>query len=478
MTSATLNPFRTGAAGKARLAGLPSGVVLFMLDVLAVLGVWPVLLWAGGAGGTLPAHGGAVLYPAAHLLLLYAMGMYRRDAMVEMRRSLSRLPLVVGMGMALATAVVVAVALATGGPLRWTEPAAAFAVGAINFTAAAAAARLAFRALRQRGVLHRRLLIIGAGTRAWDLLLMLGREGRTLNDTVYCLHDPAHGDIDDRLVADPAVRIVEGISALDAARLARADQIVVAPEERRGMKLETLVACKRAGFPVVEYLGFVEKEIRRVDLKRMELGWLLYSDGFRFSLMDRALKRLFDLTVSTLVLVAMSPFLALAALAIRLEGKGPVLYRQTRVTVDGCHFEILKLRTMRVDAEAQGIVWARAKDDRITAVGRFLRRTRIDELPQLANILTGEMSFVGPRPERPEFVAALARDIPLYHERHMVKAGLTGWAQVNYPYGASVNDARSKLSYDLYYVKNFSILFDFVILLQTLRVVLWPSGVR
>jgi lipopolysaccharide/colanic/teichoic acid biosynthesis glycosyltransferase len=155
-----------------------------------------------------------------------------------------------------------------------------------------------------------------------------------------------------------------------------------------------------------------------------------------------------------------------------------VLYRQERVSKDGRIFSIMKLRTMRVDAEELGAVWAAEEDTRITRAGRFLRRARIDELPQLVNVLRGEMSFVGPRPERPMFVKELAEQIPLYNERHMVKAGLTGWAQINYPYGASIDDARSKLSYDLYYVKNFSILFDFVILLQTLRVVLWPSGVR
>jgi lipopolysaccharide/colanic/teichoic acid biosynthesis glycosyltransferase len=165
-------------------------------------------------------------------------------------------------------------------------------------------------------------------------------------------------------------------------------------------------------------------------------------------------------------------------LAIRFEASGPVFFRQERVTLDGNVFQILKLRTMRVDAESEGAVWAAKGDNRITRAGALLRRTRIDELPQLINILKGEMSFVGPRPERPMFVEELAAQIPLYRERHMVKAGLTGWAQVNYPYGASVDDARSKLSYDLYYVKNFSILFDFVILLQTLRVVLWPSGAR
>ncbi len=476
MTPAAQN--RRPAAARPRLAGLPSSVVLFMLDLLAVLGAWPLLLWAGQAGRILPADWRAALYPAADLLLLYAMGLYRRDAMIALRRSGARLPLVVGLGMVLATAASAAAGLLRGDRVDWSDQAAGLAVATVAFTLAAVLARAAFRTLRLRGVLHRHLLILGAGARAWDLLLMLGREGRTLHDVVVCLHEDRYGPIDPRLTADPAVRILSNEPVLETAMRVRADQIVVAPDERRGMDLARLLACKRAGFPVVEYLTFVEQEIRRVDLKRMELGWLVYSDGFRFGLMDRLLKRLFDLAVSACLLVLTAPFLVLAALAIRLEGKGPVLYRQVRVTRDGAHFPILKLRTMRVDAEAGGIVWARAKDDRVTAVGRFLRRTRIDELPQLVNILKGEMSFVGPRPERPEFVAELSREIPLYGERHMVKAGLTGWAQVNYPYGASVDDARSKLSYDLYYVKNFSILFDFVILLQTLRVVLWPSGVR
>ena len=210
----------------------------------------------------------------------------------------------------------------------------------------------------------------------------------------------------------------------------------------------------------------------------MELSWLVYSEGFTFSAIDRFLKRLLDLVLSVVVLILTAPLLIAGAIAIRSEGKGPILYRQERVTQDGRVFWILKLRTMRVDAEAQGAVWAAKRDTRITRVGSFLRRTRIDELPQLLNILRGDMSFVGPRPERPMFVKELSAQIPLYHERHMVKAGLTGWAQINYPYGASIDDARSKLSYDLYYVKNFSILFDLLILLQTLRVVFWPSGVR
>jgi len=478
MSSTTMKLRRPAASAFPRLAAVPSGVMLFTLDVLAVVLALPLLAWAAYAGDFLPPGVRGMFFPEANLLLLYAMGLYRRDAMTEARRAVGRIPLVVGMGCALACGAIWLSMAASGLATDWPDLAASFAVAGIGFTTAAVLARLVFGLLLGRGVLHRRLLVIGAGQRAWDLLHMLGKEGRTLQDEVVFLHDPVLGTIDPRLAENPQVSIVENISVLQAAQVAQADQIVVAPDERRGMDLDRLLACKKAGYPVVQYLTFVEKEIRRIDLKRMELGWLLYSDGFRFGLLDRIFKRMFDLAVSTLVLAMMAPFLLAAAIAIRMEGPGPVLYRQTRVTRDGRHFQILKLRTMRVDAEAQGAVWARAKDDRITAVGHFLRRTRIDELPQLVNILAGDMSFVGPRPERPEFVAELVREIPLYNERHMVKAGLTGWAQINYPYGASVDDARSKLSYDLYYVKNFSILFDFVILLQTLRVVLWPSGVR
>jgi sugar transferase (PEP-CTERM system associated) len=482
MTSLALASARTTSPYLPRLSALSSGKVLFVLDLLAVLALTPVGLWLGSEAGFIPVLAEFVFFPPANLLLLFAMGLYRRDAMLELRRALARVPLVVGMGVIVAVIVTLIVSGAIGWPLPrpidWGNIAAQAALAEALFILAAVLARAAFRLMVHRGVLHRHLLVIGAGARAWELLHMLGKEGSRLHDDVVFLHDPAFGARDPRLEVDPRVRVVEGLSVLQAVRASDADQIVVAPDERRGMDLERLLACKKAGFPVVQYLTFVEKEIRRVDLKRMELGWLLYSDGFRFNLIDRILKRVFDLVVSGFVLALMSPFLVLAMLAIRLEGPGSILYRQTRVTRDGQPFQILKLRTMRVDAEAGGAVWARKNDDRITAVGRFLRRARIDELPQLLNILKGDMSFVGPRPERPEFVAELGSSIPLYNERHMVKAGLTGWAQINYPYGASVDDARSKLSYDLYYVKNFSILFDFVILLQTLRVVLWPSGVR
>jgi sugar transferase (PEP-CTERM system associated) len=464
-----------------------TGAVLFALDVVLVLIAWPFLLWLAwpnvGLPTAMPLDIRAIAYPLLDLLVLYAMGLYWRDAIVETRQSLGRLPLVVGMGATLTVAL--------SGLAGWIAPgmfvrlggrsqSVGFALAMVCFTFCGIVARVGFAALLERQLLHRRVLIVGAGLRAWDLLHMLGREGGSLHYEARLLHHPTLGGIDPRLECDPEVTILRprGFEVLAAAREMKADEIVVAPDERRGMPIEHLLECKRAGFPVLQYLSFVEREIRRIDLKRMELSWLLYSDGFQFSAMDRFLKRTFDLTVSALVLFLTAPCLLAAIVAIRLDSPGPVFYRQDRVTRDGRVFSILKLRTMRANAEANGAVWAATKDTRITRVGSFLRRSRIDELPQLWNILRGDMSFVGPRPERPIFVAELVAQIPLYHERHMVKAGLTGWAQINYPYGASIDDARSKLSYDLYYVKNFSILFDLVILLQTLRVVLWPSGVR
>ncbi len=460
---------------------------LFALDVILVAVAWPVISWLAQSDmiglARLPFDPRGLVYTLSDLLFLYAMGLYRREAFVETRRSALRLPLVVTMGAVASLLGCTLLSLSAPAVFMKRPPheeARILWLAIVFFTISAFAARVVLDVLLRRRLLRRQLLVVGAGTRAWDLLRMLNKEGASLNYDIAFLHDPSLGTIDPRLELDPDGKIlrIAQSQVLEAARQVGADQIVIAPDDRRGMDLEQLLACKKAGFPVVQYLSFVEHEFRRVDVKRMDLGWLVFSEGFYFGAIDRFLKRVFDLAVSLIMLILTAPLVLFGMLAIRLGGPGPLFYRQDRVTLDGQIFQILKLRTMHVDAEASGAVWAAHKDRRITGAGTILRRARIDELPQLINILKGEMSFVGPRPERPMFVDELAAQIPLYRERHMVKAGLTGWAQVNYPYGASVDDARSKLSYDLYYVKNFSILFDFVILLQTLRVILWPSGVR
>lgn len=446
---------------------ITAGVALLTLDCALTGLAWLVVAWLGDWQA--PAR---VALPAAtSLLFLYALGLHRRAALLDLRQSAARVPVAALFG-ALAAwlgAAVIAVPL---------PPALVLATLAAC-VAAGLAARAAFAALRHRRLFLRRLLIVGAGKRAWDLVWLLRHEGRTLTYDIAFVAEHSMGEVDPRLAADRLNRILPASDGfLAAARRFGADEIVVAADERRGMAVQALLACRTAGYPVTEYMTFLEREIRRIDLKRLDIGWLLYARGFGFGLIDRACKRVLDIGASFAVLVLASPFLLAAALAVRLSDGGPILYRQARVTQGGRVFRILKLRTMRVDAERSRAVWAAAGDPRVTRIGKWLRRTRLDELPQLFNILAGDMSFVGPRPERPEFVADLAAHLPLYQERHVVKAGLTGWAQVNYPYGASLDDARSKLSYDLYYVKNFSIFLDLQIILQTIRVVLWPDGVR
>ena len=463
------------AARRPRALPLGAGQALLVLDCIALAALWPItLLLLAGRMKSFPFVQGVaalVVYPACALVALYALGLYRRDTGTSLRRALSRVPLV-----AMSSALVASGAMLFFAPEASRVGLAAGACVAVG----AAAARVAFDGLRRRGMVSRRLLILGAGRRAWDLVHILATEGRTLGYEITFLHDPALGSIDSRLEDQSVGAVVTagpgGIRA--TATQLQPDEIVVAPDERRGMDLHGLLDCKIDGFPVSEYLGFLEREVRRVDIKRVELSWLLYSDGFHMGVLDRSLKRALDLVASLVGLAVLGPFVLAAALAVKLEDGGPALYRQVRITLHGKEFQILKLRTMSIDAERGGAVWAATGDKRITRLGSFLRRTRLDELPQLLNVLRGEMSFVGPRPERPEFVAMLATHLPLYHERHAAKAGLTGWAQINYPYGASIDDARSKLSYDLYYVKNFSILFDLLIILQTFRVVLWPGGVR
>ncbi len=455
-----------------RLTKLTTGWALCLLDVAAVALAWPAMLLVVTNGPARPiahAWAAALLYPTANFVCLYMLGLYRRDVGIELRKSLARMPLVAAAGAVIAGGAMAALD-GLSGQLPW------MACAMLAFLLSGSAARIAFDGLRRHGLFSRTLLIVGAGRRAWDLVWMLRKEGPNLSYRITFAHDPSWGELDPRL-APNSIATLPADGFLGLARRCGADQIVVAPDERRGLALAGLLDCKIAGIPVAEYLSFLEQEVRRIDLKRMELGWLLYCDGFYFGTVDRVLKRTLDLLVSASVLLLVSPFLLAAMLAVKLEDGGPVLYRQVRVTRGGKLFHINKLRTMRVDAEANGAVWAMAHDQRVTRIGAVLRRSRIDELPQLFNVLRGDMSFVGPRPERPDFVNMLAQQIPLYCQRHIAKAGLTGWAQINYPYGASIDDARSKLSYDLYYIKNFSLFFDVLIMLQTFRVVLWPNGV-
>jgi len=260
------------------------------------------------------------------------------------------------------------------------------------------------------------------------------------------------------------------------------DEIVIAVDDRRKkLPLDEILDCKMMGVDVLDMARFQEKELFKLNIDHLQPSWVIFSNGFHLGFFARMGKRFFDILVSLLILVVMSPVMLLVALLSLIESgfRAPVFYHQDRVGLNGIIFRVYKFRSMRVDAEADGKAkWAKADDDRITFLGKFIRKTRIDELPQLLNILRGQMSIIGPRPERPEFVKQLTQAIPFYAERHRYKPGLAGWAQLRYPYGASVEDARHKLEYDLYYIKNASIFLDFVILIETVEVVIWGKGVH
>ena len=255
--------------------------------------------------------------------------------------------------------------------------------------------------------------------------------------------------------------------------------IVVNNEHRKLVDVQTLTRCRLAGIRILNDVEFREKESRTVDVDRLEHDWLAYGNALGSSAPRRFLARAFDILLSLAILVITLPVLLLTALLIRLDSRGPVFYRQTRVGLLGNNFEIIKFRSMRVDAEVGGTpVWAAERDPRVTRVGRIIRMLRIDELPQLYNVLRGEMSVIGPRPERPQFVEKIAAQIPRFHDRSFVKPGITGWAQVCYPYGASIEDAKQKLAFDLYYIKYRSIFLDLKICFATLRVILFREGAR
>jgi sugar transferase (PEP-CTERM system associated) len=275
-------------------------------------------------------------------------------------------------------------------------------------------------------------------------------------------------------------RLPHDRSLMDMVLSYQVDDIVVATDDRRlRLPVDEILDCKMSGTMVLDLLSFFEKETSRIKLDVLHPSWIFFSDGFQLSGVAQFSKRALDLLAGLTILLLTWPLMLLVALAIRIEssGKGPILFHQVRVGLNGKAFRVHKFRSMRTDAEADGVArWATKNDSRITRVGNFIRKARLDELPQVFNVLRGEMSLVGPRPERPEFVEQLERELPFYAERHRVKPGLTGWAQLSYPYGATMDDARNKLEYDLYYVKNASAFLDMIILLETVEVVLWGKG--
>ncbi|WP_039915826.1 TIGR03013 family XrtA/PEP-CTERM system glycosyltransferase [Cellvibrio mixtus] len=351
--------------------------------------------------------------------------------------------------------------------------------GVLIATALVVVTRFIFLKVVDTKQLKRRVVIYGAGIKARKLLDDLAPEIAVLGVTIVgCI--PSDNE---SIQVDPQLIIGEPQDWLGFVKREQISEIVISPDERRrssgnAFPLGQFLDCKLAGIDSTDALSFCERELGRIDINLLHPSWMLFSDGFKYSKRMLIAKRLFDLALASLFFIVLWPFMLLTAIAVRLDSPGPVLYHQTRTGLNGKPFRIYKFRSMRQDAEKNGAVWAKKNDSRITRVGAFIRNTRLDELPQLYNVIAGSMSFVGPRPERPEFVSELAKQLPFYETRHKVKPGLMGWAQLKYPYGASVEDAKNKLQYDLYYTKNHSFLMDMLIMIQTVEIVLLGKGVH
>ena len=326
-------------------------------------------------------------------------------------------------------------------------------------------------------IFRRRTLIYGAGERADSISDLRRRADRRGFKIVGRISAPG-----DTTRTSKKGLTTDGKSITDIAIEHEADEIVVAMDDRRGnLPIQELLDSKLRGIEVIDLLEFLERETGKIRVDLVNPGWLIFSPGFRTSRFRRFNKRLVDIIVSSSLLLLTWPLMLLITLAIKIEdGFGaPVLYRQRRVGQKDEPISVPKFRSMRTNAEPDGqAVWAEENDSRITRVGSILRTSRLDELPQFINVLRGQMSLVGPRPERPEFVEKLKESIPYYSERHTVKPGVTGWAQLRYSYGSTEEGAIEKLQYDLYYVKNQSLMLDIMIILQTVEVILWGKGAR
>lgn len=416
-----------------------------------------------------------VLLPSGILLLcLIALGSYHLEAWRSVQVMAKRLFASALCGSAL---IIITQFLLLG---YWPSPTKiAFCAGCSCLIALGA--RLIGRRLTGlRSRLKPRALVLGAGNRAEAVWRALGCGflGPNVDGFVQLDGGNAAGSPSSLLVNQHVLTMPPDLAAYTRDR--RIEEIVIALDDG-GVHLpeQELIRCRMGGVAITDGASFVERNTGRVKLDLMDPRWLIFAPGFRRGWMRDIAKRGTDLLYSAMILVASLPLLPLIALAIRIDSPGPILYRQKRVGLNGRVFEIYKFRSMRTDAEADGRArWAKRGDSRVTRLGLLLRCTRLDELPQLFNVFKGDMSMVGPRPERPEFTTELAKTIPHYMERHTVRPGLTGWAQINYPYGASLDDAKRKLEFDLYYVKNYSLFLDLVTMIQTARIALGGIGAR
>jgi sugar transferase (PEP-CTERM system associated) len=411
----------------------------------------------------------AVLAAGATLVGLVSMGLYKLRQRARFTGIVARL------------LIAVLIAEAALGLISYLAPSVFIGRGVLAMFgvfsfAGLALVRYAFLRMVDEDIFKLRVLVWGAGARASTIANSLRR--RTDQRGFKIVGYVAAPGEDVRV---PNARLLQRDGDLLRFVLRhRVEEIVEAMDDRRqGFPDAFLRDCRLRGIAVRDIVAFLERESGRICVELTRPSWLIYSEGLRSDLLRLAIKRLFDICVSAAVLIVAAPIALATVIAILVEGRGPILYSQVRIGQNGRPFRMLKFRSMSTNAEPDGqAVWAGRNDPRATRVGAFIRKARIDELPQVLNVLVGNMSFVGPRPERPLFVESLSESIPFYAARHYVKPGITGWAQVRYPYGASESDAREKLGYDLYYVINHSLAFDLMVLLQTVEIVLLRTGSR
>ena len=354
-----------------------------------------------------------------------------------------------------------------------------FLFAALFIIAAVLTWRLLFAWVSNRAAPRERLLLVGTGAAAIDLARELHARRQELGVDIVGFVDPDPSRVGAAVINPGVVGAIEDISSLVS--VLSVDRVVVSLSDARGkLPMDRLLDMRMQSGVSFDHLTDVYEEYTgKIAVENLRPSWLIFSSGFRKTHLLAAAKRAFDIVAAALGLIVGLPVMAGVAVLVRLSSPGAVLYRQERVGLNGRVFRIHKFRTMQADAEAKtGPMWSTANDSRITRIGRVLRLTRLDEVPQLWNVLRGDMSVVGPRPERPEFVSQLTETIPFYGQRHVVKPGLTGWAQVRYTYGASVEDAIEKLQYDLYYIKNLSLALDLVIVLETAKIVILRRGAR
>jgi sugar transferase (PEP-CTERM system associated) len=409
---------------------------------------------------------------AAVMALLYAfVGLYRQGAIrVSLRALFGRGLFALSMGTCIAYIALQAEGNRDYALLLLVYAVPVMAVGVI-------AVRSVGWFARRSAVGARRVLIVGTGEEAQSVAADLAADSTSRHLLVGFY--PTSCERTSNVFPAPVFPV--GMSIDDVVQQHRVDEVIVAVREQRGggVPMNQLLACRIRGIPVLDLAGFFERAKGEVPTDSLKASWLVYGHGFVQDGMRTAIKRAFDVLVSSLLLLVALPVMVLTAIAIKLDSRGPVIYRQERVGLGGRTFLCLKFRSMTVDAEKDGVArWATKDDARVTRVGAFIRKSRIDELPQLISVLRGEMSLVGPRPERPSFVKQLQAEIPFYDIRHSVKPGVTGWAQVRYTYGASVEDARRKHQFDLYYVKNHSLFLDLLVLVETVSVVLFREGAQ